>query len=55
MKKTFAGLAVATMVAVLGMPSVALAEGKEPGGPHCGFTKGLPPQVPINPGCGNGS
>ena len=54
MKKIIAGLAMATMVSVVGMP-VALAEGQEPDGPHCGLTKALPPQVPINPGCGNGN
>ena len=54
MKKIFAGLAMATIVSVVGMPSVALAEGKEPGGPHCAALGNLPPQVPINPGCGSG-
>lgn len=53
MKKIIAGLAMATIVSVVGMPA-ALAEGKEPGGPHCAVTRGLPPQVPINPGCGHG-
>ena len=55
MKKIFAGLAMATIVTVVGMPAVALAEGQEPDGPHCGATKALPPQIPINPGCGNGN
>lgn len=54
MKRIVAGLAMATMISVVGMPSVALAEGQEPGGPHCAVLKGLPPQVPINPGCGSG-
>jgi hypothetical protein len=53
MKKNFAGLAMATIVSVAGMPA-ALAEGKEPGGPHCAVLKGLPPQLPVNPGCGHG-
>ena len=53
MKKIFVGLAMATIVSVVGMP-VALAEGKEPGGPHCAALKALPPQIPINPGCGSG-
>jgi len=53
MKKIFAGLAMAIMVSGMGM-SPALAEGQEPGGPHCAALKGLPPQVPINPGCGHG-
>jgi len=52
-KKIIAGLAMATIVLVVGMPA-ALAEGKEPGGPHCAFLKGLPPQIPVNPGCGHG-
>lgn len=54
MKKIFVGLAVATIVSVVGVPSVALAEGQEPGGPHCGFVGAIPPQVPVNPGCGHG-
>lgn len=54
MKKIFAGLAVAIVVSVVGLPA-ALAEGQEPGGPHCGLVAGLPPQVPFNPGCGHGS
>ena len=54
MRKIFAGLAMATVVSVAGMP-VALAEGKEPGGPHCAALKVVPPQVPINPGCGDGT
>jgi hypothetical protein len=54
MKKIFAGLALATIVSVAGMPSVAWAEGKEPGGPHCAAVGMLPPQIPINPGCGHG-
>jgi hypothetical protein len=54
MKKIIAGLAMATVVAVVGMPSVALAEGQEPGGPHCAALGVLPPQFPVNPGCGHG-
>lgn len=54
MKKIFAGLAMATIVSVVGVPSVAMAEGQEPGGPHCGAVGFIPPQVPINPGCGSG-
>ncbi len=54
MKKIIAGLAMATMMSVVGMPT-ALAEGQEPGGPHCGAVGILPPQIPINPGCGNGN
>ena len=55
MRKIIAGLAMATMVSVVGMPTVALAEGQEPDGPHCSATGCLPPQVPVNPGCGNGN
>lgn len=54
MKRIFAGLAMVTMVSLVGMPTVALAEGQEPGGPHCGALQVIPPQVPINPGCGSG-
>ena len=55
MKKIIAGLAMATILSgVVGIPTVALAEGQEPGGPHCGALGALAPQVPINPGCGSG-
>ena len=56
MKKILVGLAAATIVSVVGMPPVALADGQEPGGPHCGAVQALPipPQVPLNPGCGHG-
>jgi hypothetical protein len=56
MKKIIAGLAMATMISgIVGIPTVALAEGQEPDGPHCAALGVLPPQIPINPGCGNGN
>ena len=55
MKKIIVGLAMATMVSgIVAIPTAALAEGKEPGGPHCAALGALPPQIPINPGCGSG-
>lgn len=52
MEKVLTGLAI--VVSFLGVPTAALAEGQEPGGPHCGAMQVIPPQVPINPGCGSG-
>lgn len=55
MKRIVASLAMAAIVSgIVGIPTVAVAEGQEPGGPHCGATGMLPPQIPINPGCGSG-